>query len=249
MRPQAIAGATGLTLVLTPDTQGKTIKFRVVETSGKVPAGGELVDSADTTTILPGVLRNTVRPTITGDLRVSSVLTADPGTWSVASPNFTYQWFANGDAIDGATQRTYTLTAAEKGDRISVVVTARAQGYTNGTATSASTAAVGDNTPKNTVAPSISGTPAVASLLTADPGTWTPTGLAYAYQWFADGVAISGATAQTYRLTDAEFGKSITVKVTASTQGYVPASATSAAVGPVVAGQAVVVSEIGRAHV
>lgn len=239
---QAIAGANGLSLVLTPDTQGKTIKFRVIETSGKTPANGEVVDSADTTTILPGVLRNTVRPTISGDLRVAAVLTADPGTWSLASPNFSYQWYANGDAIDGATQRTYTLTAAEKGDRISVVVTARAQGYTNGTASSVSTAAVGDNTPKNTVAPSISGTPAVASLLTADPGTWTPSGLAYAYQWFADGVAISGATAQTYRLTDAEFGKSITVKVTASTQGYVPASVTSAAVGPVVAGQAITVS-------
>lgn len=239
---QAIPGATGLSVVLPPDTAGKKIKFRVVESSGTTPSGGEIVDSAETGTVLSGVMRNVTRPSISGDARVAAVLTADPGTWSVASPSFEYQWLANGSVIPGATRRTYTLTAAEKGDRITVSVTARATGYTPGSATSASTAVVGDNTPKNTVAPSITGTPAVASVLTADPGTWTPTGLAYAYQWFADGVAISGATAQTYRLTDAEFGKSITVKVTASTEGYVPASATSAAVGPVVAGQAITVT-------
>ncbi|NGZ99923.1 hypothetical protein G5V59_05725 [Nocardioides sp. W3-2-3] len=46
--------------------------------------------------------------------------------------------------------------------------------------------------------PTISGTTAVGSTLTAAPGTWT-TGTTFGYQWLRAGVAISGATAATYQ--------------------------------------------------
>ena len=51
-----------------------------------------------------------------------------------------------------------------------------------------------------TPTPLITGTAKVANTLTGDPGTWD-VDTALAYQWFADGTAIGGATGLTYDLT------------------------------------------------
>ena len=87
--------------------------------------------------------------------------------------------------------------------------------------------------PTNTAPPEISGTARVGETLTATNGTWegipTPT---YSRQWKADGADISGATDQTYSLTESEEGAVITVTVTA-TNSEGSASATSAATDPV----------------
>ncbi|WP_245410166.1 hypothetical protein [Falsochrobactrum shanghaiense] len=71
--------------------------------------------------------------------------------------------------------------------------------------------------PANTVAPAITGTATVGQTLTVTNGTWTGTPTpTYARQWYADDVAIEGATATTYALTAAEEGAVITVVVTAT---------------------------------
>jgi hypothetical protein len=82
--------------------------------------------------------------------------------------------------------------------------------------------------PVNTVAPAITGTPQVGDVLTSSTGTWTgsPSSFTYAYQWKANGTAISGATASTYTLISSEAGQTITVTVTA-TNSVGSASATS----------------------
>ena len=84
--------------------------------------------------------------------------------------------------------------------------------------------------PVNTAPPTISGTPTVGSTLTATPGEWDTEGLAFSYQWQADGADIAGATATKYTVTKADQGKAITVVVTATGDGLTPASATSAPV-------------------
>lgn len=71
--------------------------------------------------------------------------------------------------------------------------------------------------------PTISGTPRVGQTLTA-----TASG-ATSYQWLADGVAISGATASTFVLTNTQSNALITVSVGLAGGG----SATSNAIGPV----------------
>jgi hypothetical protein len=91
--------------------------------------------------------------------------------------------------------------------------------------------------PVNTVLPAISGPPTVGQTINGSDGTWTNSPTSYAYQWFADGVAISGATANSYLLTTAEFNKFITFRVTATNAGGSTA-ATSAAVGQVAAAAA-----------
>ncbi|GAA5038471.1 hypothetical protein GCM10025738_27710 [Microbacterium fluvii] len=79
-----------------------------------------------------------------------------------------------------------------------------------------------------TATPTISGTVAVGSKLTAKPGTWT-SGTKLAYQWYASGKAISKATKSTFTLTSAQKAKTITVKVTGTKSGYTTASKTSKA--------------------
>jgi hypothetical protein len=89
--------------------------------------------------------------------------------------------------------------------------------------------------PANTVAPAITGTAQVGVTLTADEGTWTgiPTPT-LTLQWFADGVAIAGATASTYDPVAGDIGAVITVRVTATNvRGTV--SVTSAPTAAVVA--------------
>lgn len=82
----------------------------------------------------------------------------------------------------------------------------------------------------------ISGDARVGSTLTAaDEGSTTPEPTSYTYQWFADGVAIDGATGKMFMLTSAQKGKRITVKLTAHKDGVTDASDTSGPTAPVVA--------------
>ena len=82
-------------------------------------------------------------------------------------------------------------------------------------------------TPVNVSLPTITGTPAVGSKLTAHPGEWDTPDLHYSYQWNKDGVAIPGATKKTYKVVPADQGGLITVTVTASKTGIPSGTATS----------------------
>src|SRR5919198_4237356 len=92
--------------------------------------------------------RNTVLPSISGTARQGEQLSADQGTWSGTQPmTFAYQWRrcdangANCTNIAGATSKTYTLTAADVGNRLRVRVRASNDAGAR-TATSAVTAVV-----------------------------------------------------------------------------------------------------------
>jgi surface antigen len=81
---------------------------------------------------------------------------------------------------------------------------------------------------RNTLRPTVSGTPKVGEVLTASSGSWTPTPSGYRYRWFSDDVAIPKATDPTLRVRLAQKNTRISVRVTASRVGYPATSATSA---------------------
>ncbi|MCL2594054.1 MAG: S-layer homology domain-containing protein [Promicromonosporaceae bacterium] len=74
---------------------------------------------------------------------------------------------------------------------------------------------------------SISGSATVGLMLAATHSGFQPEPTDVAWQWLRDGVAISGATNNTYLLTPADSGRRVSVQVTASGQGLTPTSRTS----------------------
>lgn len=85
-------------------------------------------------------------------------------------------------------------------------------------------------------AATIAGTAAVGAVLSLTISASDMATGSYAYEWRADGSAISGATAATYTLANAEAGKTITCAVTPSNAAGAGASVVTAGVGPVTGG-------------
>ncbi|GAA2105963.1 hypothetical protein [Brevibacterium salitolerans] len=190
----------------------------------------EEASPSPTPTPRPTVLAGEV--SISGTAKVGSTLTAAAGTWQPDSVTLSYQWLRSGTAIKDATRKTYTLTAADKGRKISVRVTGSAPDASSATVTSAPTPAVKAGT-LTTRKPTISGTTTVGSTLTAKPGSWGPNPVSLSYQWMRAGKAIKNATRSTYTLTSADAGRKLSVKVTGTKSGYTAASRTSAATGTI----------------
>lgn len=93
--------------------------------------------------------------------------------------------------------------------------------------------------PKNTTAPTISGTGLVGQLLVATHGTWSGSPKKFAYQWSqcdttgGGCLAISGATGKSYRVRAVDVGHTLRVTVTASnSSGGADASSAPTAVVP-----------------
>ncbi len=181
---------------------------------------------------------NTAEPTISGTAAQGQTLTATQGSWDGSPTTYGYQWVRCGSdggapdgsncaVIGGATTTAYILSAADVGSRLRVRVTAsNAEGPSAPKASNATDAVTAAQSgPPNTAPPTISGQAAVGQTLTANPGTWTGTGITYAYAWSrcdATGgqcAAITGATATTYKLVAADSGKTIRVQVTATAGG------------------------------
>lgn len=126
--------------------------------------------------------------------------------------------------IPGATGSSYTLTPADIGSTIRVVVTA-----TNSTgptaAASSATAAIAPLAPTNLALPAISGTARYGQPLTATPGSWRGTApIDYAYQWqrcstAATCIDIPLETESTYIARLADMGSTLRVVVTAANTG------------------------------
>jgi hypothetical protein len=176
---------------------------------------------------------NTAEPTISGTPAAGQTLTATNGSWDNDPTSFAYQWVrcgANGGAADGsdcasiggATTSAYVLSGGDVGSRMRVLVTAT---NATGSATKASNATAeitaAQQGPPNTQPPTISGQAVVDQTLTANPGTWTGTGITYTYAWSrcdtggANCAVIGGATATTYKLVSADAGHTMRVQVTA----------------------------------
>ncbi|MDE0547460.1 carboxypeptidase regulatory-like domain-containing protein [Microbacterium sp. C7(2022)] len=209
-----ISGATSSKLTLTSALQGKRISVAVT-------GQREFYVSASKTSAQTARVILAGTPTVSGSAIVGSTLTAKAGTWT-SSTALKYQWYGNGSAISGATASTYKISSYRSGQKITVAVTGSKSGYATVTKSSASTSYV-----MRPSTPTISGTLAYGSTVTAKPNTWT-TGTTFSYQWYANGVAISGATKSTFKIGSSQKAKQLSVKVTGRKSGHPTVAKTSA---------------------
>lgn len=214
-----------------------------------VLAGVMVAASASAATAVAPV--NTTPPTISGTAKVGQTLTAGDGTWSNAPTSYAYQWLrCNGGgnscaSVANGTQKPYTLVGADAGSTLRVRVTAtNADGSASAQSdkTAVVEAVTSSAAPKNTTAPTITGTPKVGQTLTADDGSWSGNPTAYTYAWqrcdadIATCANVAGATGKTYGARIDDLGYRLRVSVTArNPKGSATAnSAISAIVQPAV---------------
>lgn len=157
-------------------------------------------------------------PTITGDPRFGGMLTVQPGAWLPFHTTLGFQWFADGVPLAGATNTALPVTKWMIGRSISVQATGSAPHYSPVVAGSAPTAPVAKAVfGKRRVV--LAGKPRVGRVLAVKtrirPGTNK-----IRYSWFRGSKRIKGAKGRTYRLTRADRGKKVHVKVIARKKGY-----------------------------
>jgi hypothetical protein len=232
----AIGGATASTYTLGDSDVGAQISVQVSYVDGwgtaesvmslQTPAVANVNDAPAGLPLIPGTVAED--QTLAVD---TSGISDDDGLGA-----FNYQWMRDGVAIIGATGNTYTLGDADVGTQISVQVSyIDAQG-TAETITSAATAAVANVNDAPAGVPVITGSVTEDQVLTADTsGISDADGLGvFSYQWLRDGVAIGGATAGTYTLSDADVGTQISVQVSYTDGWGTPESLISAQTAAVV---------------
>src|SRR4051794_18658753 len=216
-----IPGATAATYTLAAADVGASVRALVTARN----AGGSSVPAASNAlgpvAAAPPV--NAVAPSVTGTAARGSVLRAAPGTWAGVSNVYTYRWQRDSGSgfatITGATTATYTLTVADEGAQVRVVVRAV---NVDGSVSLASddVGPVAATPPVNSAVPAVTGTPKRGLILTTNAGSWSGVGNSYTYQWQRDAGAgftdIPGATAHSYVPTAADTGTLIRSRVTAT---------------------------------
>lgn len=172
--------------------------------------------------------KTVAKVTVTGTVAVAETNKADgeagkiePGDVLTATATVTpdvavtYQWFNNGEAIEGATEAAYTVV---EGDG-KLTVTATPSEDFAGSVTSAAVE-VGKSVLTGTVAVAAGADPVAVDTELTVTVTTTATEDDYDITWLRDGVAIKDATGTTYTVAKADQGKTITVKVTAKGETY-----------------------------
>lgn len=222
---QMISGATKPTYTPTGADAGKTLTVSVVGTAdGRTPTTTE---SAKTPVVAVGDLTAST-PKISGTVRVGSTLRALAGSWT-SGTRFTYQWYANGTAISGATGFSFTPTATQRLKTLKVRITGSRTGYAPASRTSATSAAVASGVFSQS-APVIIGQAAPGSKLTLSRPPSTPAATSAAYRWKLDGRSITGATGSSITVRSSWRGHNITVSATVKKSGYTTKTVTSSAV-------------------
>ena len=192
-------------------------------------------------------------PGITGTVGAGETLTATTDLIEdedgLTGATFTYQWLVDGAEINGATDSTYIVIAADEGKPIEVRVAFTDDAGNPESLTSypflfappltiRDVPVIASNTPA-TGAPTITGTVRGGETLTANTTDISDSdGLnkaTFTYQWLADDADITDATGSTYALVAADEGKTVKVRLSFTDDAGNDESLTSAPTATVTA--------------
>ncbi|HEX8689783.1 MAG TPA: hypothetical protein VF729_06025 [Solirubrobacterales bacterium] len=206
---------------------------------GSVTVGGgpgDATGSSPYTITFGGNLANDDVPELTVALEVGSQLKCSTST---LAESISYQWFRDGEEIEGATASTYTATEADKGWTIQCRVTA----------TNANAGSVDVSNPAQVIAPAPRGAVPVppatipppttsapltvggagGQTLSCDPdlGNWKNADFVWGYRWYRNGVEIdsSGFGASvfpTYEVTASDLASPAVFQCEATVRGEPP---------------------------
>jgi hypothetical protein len=221
-----INGATGEALGLLAADIGSTVDVVVSATN----AAGTTSVTTPVSELISGLLpKSTSLPSVSGLLQEGGLLSVATGTWTGTQPiTYSYQWQlcnALGGScsnINGATGETLSLSPADIGSTVQVIVKATNTAGTT-TVTAPITGLITGLLPKNTALPSISGLLLNGKLLTVTSGSWTGTQpITYSYQWQLCNALggscsnITGATGSSLQLALGDVGGLLDVLVKAT---------------------------------
>lgn len=173
---------------------------------------------------------------ISGTPAVGETLTAD--TSGGGGVTYAYKWQTTDPATDipSATSKTFVPTSDLVGKNIQVVVTGTANNKDPLTVTTTPVGPVLNGFGGSPVVTISDTTPQVGQAVTASLAGEDPAATGKTYEWFLGANAIAGATTDTYTPVATDVGKTLTAKVTATKDGYLTKTFSSAATTAVAKG-------------
>ncbi len=231
-----ISGATSATYNLASSDVGHRLRAVVTATNAGGSTSATSTATAAVTAIPPAAPVNAALPVVSGSAVEGQTLTTTNGTWTGSPTSYAYQWqdcSTSGSSctkINSATRTSYKLASSDVGHTLRAVATASNTGGSTQARSVATASVVASEptppaAPTNTALPTISGTAAEGSVLSAGKGSWTGSPSSYAYQWQdcnssgASCVNVTGATSSSHTLGSGDVSHAMRVLVTATNAG------------------------------
>ncbi len=166
-----------------------------------------------------GLLTKAPVPTIKGKPIVGSTLTAVTRDW-IEGVELAYQWYRDGEAIEGADSDAYDLTGADGGTKFTVGITGTLEGYESLEKMSVPVNVL-LGTLKYADKPVINGAFVTGGTLEVSVGEWLEEA-EITIDWIRDGVVFytGPADENTYLLEIDDYQSTIGVRINVSAEGY-----------------------------
>jgi len=221
-----IAGAEDADYVVGEEDEGHRLELQ--ETASNAAGSSAPVDSAPTELVAAAAPVGTAPPGISGSAVAGQTLTETHASWENPVGSYAYQWLrcdaAGHDCseIAGAEDPEYVVGEGDMGSTLEVAETAGNGAGSGAPETSAATAVVPREVPRNLTPPQIAGTARLGQTLHEVHGTWSPAPTGFTYQWLrcnplgVECAPIAGATSDSYAPVEADVGSTLEVAETAA---------------------------------
>jgi hypothetical protein len=127
-----VSGATLPTYVLLASDSSHMVSVQV---TGSLPGYGSVTQTSPKLAVPLQVMKVGVTK-ITGTFKAGQTITATASSWATGA-TISYQWLLDGKFIKGATGKSLKITSAQKGHKVSLVVTESLASYSTATSVTA----------------------------------------------------------------------------------------------------------------